>query len=90
MKESERLEKLLEYINNNGCHGLCYSVYLMHNDGIISYSAKSILEDYIRNNNPFTWYSLIKATSYWWKPGLVEPRKKWLEKHIKKLKAKGL
>lgn len=51
----------------------------------ISYDEYCELLEYIEKNKPITLDSLTLDT-YWWKPGDINPRIKWIEKHIKKNK----
>lgn len=90
MKLSELLQHLLSIVHLIDSHkcGICelkwHTLYLYDED-------LKNLNRYIKSNIPFSrrCYALWNS-GYWWKPGKVKPRKKWLEKHIKKLKSKGL
>lgn len=90
MKLSELLQILLNNVNlvekrECGLYGLKWYTLWLYDDDIVK------IDRYIKRNILFNrrWYAFWHR-GYWWKPGLIEPRKKWLEKHIKKLKAKGL
>jgi len=88
MKTSELLEKLLHSLDmNNLDTGLCLLAYFELN----IYDYERVIK-YFRRNKPLTWRTIFRKLeyAYWWEEGKVEPRKKWLKKHIKKLKAKGL
>ena len=41
-----------------------------------------LVKDYILSNKPFTFYRIFINPRYFWKPGDIKPRIKWLEKHI--------
>lgn len=91
MKLSEGLEKLLSVIKRGDVYeGLCSEKTNLYFDNILSWNDNYNIAEYFSNNKPLTWYRVFHSTGYWWKPGKVKPRKKWLKKHIKKLKAKGL
>lgn len=86
MKLSEELEYLLDNIHlieTRNYGGLCIL------SRRIFYDVK--IFKYIDSNIPFNrrLYAFLNG-GYWWRCNKIEPRKKWLEKHIKKLKAKGL
>lgn len=88
MKLSELLQEMHDKINllaEDG--GLCRLKYYIFG---VNTKKEEIVHNYLESNIPFTWYSLFQMSPYWWKPGLIKPRKKWLEKHIKKLQKKGL
>lgn len=89
MKLSEKLEKMTRmfYLIQERHYGLCA---LAHRLWVYNIDYVEVIT-YINDNLPVNriWYNLWNG-GYWWKPGEIEPRKKWLEKHIKKLKAKGL
>jgi len=87
MKLSKSLEIILYNVDSIKIRnvGLCHMI-LFFLRGDDCYNA----EKYIKDNKPFTLYSYFSSSNFWWKPGRVRPRKKWLEKHIKKLQKKGL
>jgi hypothetical protein len=87
MKLSELLEDLLLKINELDA-GLCFLNLRTNKEDEAYYK----IFYYLKDNKPLTLRTIShpRKNVYWWKPGLVEPRKKWLKKHIKKLKAKGL
>jgi len=69
--------------------GLCsLATYLKHNE-VIKYKECLLIKNYIKLNEPFL--SKIKnikdvidgANHYFWKRGDKEPRRKWLNQHIK-------
>jgi len=88
MKLSQCLEIILENINTikkiKG--GLCHLSLRFIEDFYDEYETSM----YINHNKPFTLYSHRTKSLYWWKPGKVGPRRRWLKKHIKKLQEKGL
>jgi hypothetical protein len=53
--------------------------------------AKDVLlvKNYIKKNKPLNFRTLL-GYNYYWEEGDIEPRIKWLEKHISKLKKLGL
>jgi hypothetical protein len=75
-------------------NGLCGWATGLYNNNKITYQERKSLEKYIADNKPsmfssferficFIW--VIKADSgYYWKPTHIEPRIKWINKHIKK------
>lgn len=91
MKLSEGLEKLLNVVEGGDIiKGLCLINCELVYNGILNWEENIEVYKYLFDNRPFTWYSFWYLSTYWWEPGKVEPRKKWLKKHIKKLKSKGL
>lgn len=60
--------------------GLCYVINYLFGNQIINSNEQDILDVYINDNKP--WYKTLHI--FWWKPGDIAPRKRWLEKHIKK------
>lgn len=58
--------------------GLCYFIALLYKNDIISWKEKALLYDYMEENKPIS----CSSGSYWFEPGLVEPRVKWLEEQI--------
>jgi hypothetical protein len=68
-------------------YGMCNELYYMNYLGSVSDEEFFILEDYLQNNVPFTWYKTfsIFTSAYWWIPGDKTSRIKWLNKKINKL-----
>ena len=69
-------------------NGLCYWAWEMKFVGLITVAEVSILSWYIRNNRVSKYSSLgtfyRSNRAYWWKPGNITPRIKWIKEHIKK------
>lgn len=95
MEQNRSIKELLQVMLDNQdsfITGLCHWVNKLYFiDGKISVWELYQLEIYIDKNKPmFTWYSLTgKSNAYWWKRGDIEPRIKWIKKHIKKLNKKS-
>jgi hypothetical protein len=93
MKQEERdIKQLLELmLSVKSCFqlGLCCWADSMHNEGIISFLEWYKLKCYITRNRPSRFSSLDaflhSASPFYWDFGNIEPRIKWIEKHIKKL-----
>jgi len=67
--------------------GLCVWSQRLYNRDLMSYSEYSLLKKYINENRP-KWYSSFDAllhnwSVYYWEPGDIKPRIKWIQKHIK-------
>jgi hypothetical protein len=78
----ELLEIMLKNEGYFNC-GLCDWVSRLFINNIISLDEKYKLKTYIRENKPFNWRTFLKS-AYYWKPGNIKPRIKWIKKHIKK------
>ena len=87
MQNKTMVELLELMLKNQGLFhsGLCYWAQRLESANIISRDERYRLEDYIAENKPFFivrwWHG-----DYFWKPMSIEPRVKWIKKHIKKLK----
>jgi len=83
----EILEIMLENKHLFGS-GLCNWNAMMYDNKKISHAEYRELRDYIKKNKPITWYNLLgdNANAYYWKPRDINPRIRWIEKHIKKNK----
>jgi len=70
--------------------GLCGWVLNLGGLGVISHSECVKVSRYINDHRPFNTRTIIPfsliGSAYYWKPGKLEPRVKWLKRHIKKLK----
>ncbi len=84
--------ELLEIVDKNLCYlkdGLCFLVADLHKWGDISYDEAKVLTRYIWFNRPSRYSSIAafksRNSSYFWPSGERVPRRKWLEKQIKKL-----
>lgn len=63
--------------------GLCGLVWQLAINGTINHDEADKLSEYIQNYRPFNLHSMIQSP-YYWKPGAIKPRKKWLNSRIKK------
>ena len=84
------IKELLEIMLENKDmfpYGLCVWSQRLYNRDVISYNEYLSLKKYINENRP-KWYSSFDALShcfsvYYWEPGDIKPRIKWIQKHIK-------
>ena len=85
----ELLEIMLKY-KSGFSYGLCGWVGELRCIKIISYKEEVFLKNYIKNNRPniFTSFNTFinRSSPFYWHPGNIEPRIKWIKKHIKKQK----
>ena len=69
--------------------GLCNWSLQLEIWSIISEEEEMLLKDYIWENRPSKWSSVDafkrRNDTYYWVCGDIQPRIKWIEKHIKKL-----
>ena len=69
--------------------GLCNWAVQLEIWSIISEEEEMLLKDYIWENRPSKWSSVDafkhRNSTYYWKYSDIEPRVKWIKKHIKKL-----
>lgn len=96
MKTERKLSELLQIMLDNKTElgaGLCLSTSFIYISNLITESEKYELIDYIKNNRPSIFSSfdafyckVIVNSNYYWSNGKIEPRIKWLNKHIKKQK----
>lgn len=85
------IKELLEIMLENKDlfkNGLCSWVVLLYSYDRISNKEYLILMEYIENNRPSIFSSLNSflsqiSNSYYWKSGDINPRIKWIQKHIK-------
>lgn len=88
------ISKLLQIVYSEFKYGkhrtLCSCVGSLHRKLLINYGEREILLNYIEANRPSmfsSWSALMYCDSiFYWKPGYIKPRLKWLKKHIKKNK----
>lgn len=70
--------------------GLCWWVNHMYDESLITNEERQSLLCYINQNRPSKFSSLntylYRKSPYYWNPGYIRPRIKWLKKHISKLK----
>lgn len=71
-----------DQVEREGLTSLCHKTW----DFAGTPAERKILQRYLGNNAPFNWYRLFSRTGYWWRPGLQDPRLKWLNKKIKNLR----
>ena len=84
--ETRRIHVLLEIMLDNKdlfYKGLCGWTYALLFADLISSKEAFLLNDYIDNNRPFNLRTIF-GKSFYWKKGKLDPRIKWLEKHINK------
>jgi hypothetical protein len=90
MKERSIKELLQLMLDNQHCfdEGLCKWASKLYPVGIITLAEFFILLNYIRANKPSMFSSFEgfkwRFRKYYWKPGNIVPRIKWLLYHIKK------
>ena len=71
--------------------GICYVIYSMMCDGVITRREQLILNRYLRDHKPANAFrrekmlTLSVDSNYWWTPGSVAPRLRWLNKQIDSL-----
>lgn len=88
MKKERSINELLKHMlehQENFKSGLCRwidNLYLRWEDEII-FNERTKLEKYIEENRPKNIYWLMKK-DYYWKENDINPRIKWIKKHIKK------
>lgn len=77
------LKLLLKELEANGVDGsgLCWANYSLEMDGKINSDEEDLVHSYIEDNMP----RCPGYPFYGWRPGLAEPRIKWLKKEIKKI-----
>jgi hypothetical protein len=74
------MTKELYLIGNNyfgRCYGLCASCSELYRMGLVTYEEYKLLLAWLNKNLPPR-----KKGSFCWKPGLIWPRKRWLNKMI--------
>lgn len=70
---------------------LCYSIFRMRCNCLITADEYYLLLDYIHDNRPlifqkhFSYLTWITNSWYYWLPGNKKPRLRWLDDQIKKL-----
>lgn len=91
--KTRKIKKLLQVMLDNTTlfeYGLCQWVSVLYIKNIINWNERMLLDKYISNNKPFNYkirllFSPFCNHTYYWKKGKIEPRIKWIKKHIKKL-----
>jgi len=86
------IKEVLEVMLNHQEHfsyGLCTWIGRLYSCDLITLEEHHILFKYMRNNKP-KWYSsfsafwaITSASAYYWEYNKIEPRIKWVKKHIK-------
>lgn len=86
--EKQLLELMLANIHLFSI-GLCYHNDRLHCRGLITTDEHYLIYQYIKTNRPSkfsSWNAFWNCNNlFYWTPGDVEHRVKWLNKHIKKL-----
>lgn len=79
----ELLEILQEHISKIiDVRCLCGLIVFLRTRQVISRDEEKLLDDYVHSHRPFNFRWMI-YDKYFWKRGEIEPRFKWLRKHIK-------
>jgi hypothetical protein len=63
--------------------GLCQWVDNMYYANIINLDEETLLKEYITNHRPLNFKTLFN-NPYYWEVGKIEPRIRWIKKHIEK------
>ena len=88
MKKERSINELLKLMLDhqecfNSRHsGLCYWSRVMGWEGLMSKEELNKIHSYIENNRPKN-IRYIMGFVFYWTPGRLSPRIKWLQKHIK-------
>ena len=88
MKQERSIDELLEVMLDNVTEfedGLCAWAVRLYCIYLINHEEFEKLHRYIKENRP--WFSFMGG-AYYWSVGKLEPRLKWIRKHIKKLRRK--
>ena len=99
MKTQRTTKELLELLLNKEFQrkyfnsGLCNFVYALYANNIIGRDERKVLIDYIHKHFPInknTIHSFFagdfeERSYFYWRPGNIEPRERWIKKHIRKL-----
>jgi hypothetical protein len=86
MEQNRPIKELLQVmLDNQGnfSFGLCHWCERLFWNEKITLPERNTLRTYIKNNRP--WISYFGVSAYYWSPFKIEPRIKWINKHIKKL-----
>lgn len=87
----ETLKLMLKYKDNPDftSGGLCSWVIIMTHEGLLTETHRIKTREYIHQNRPksFSWFERIFCGGspnnyYYWRPGCVAPRVRWIKKHI--------
>lgn len=92
--KASRIVYLLEVLKENEnafTTGLCSWIFQLHYTKVISSADLELLMTYVINNGPISTHRLLcfvglrqESRNFYWKRGDIEPRLKWIDKHIKK------
>lgn len=64
--------------------GLCKWFDSLLWNNLISHKENHLLIIYLKTHKPSTFNALFIENSHYWKPRYLEPRIKWINKHIKR------
>jgi len=68
--------------------GLCYWTGRLLDSDLIIEGEYDVLKAYILSNKPISIYTIINKvfhrTNFYWRPGNINPRIRWIKRHIKK------
>jgi hypothetical protein len=78
----ELLQIMLSHINEVR-EGLCGIVWQLGDRGIFNSEEHLRILNYIADNRPINLRRILN-TAYYWKPGKIKPRKRWLKRQIKR------
>ena len=88
MKNTRSIKELLQVMLDNIENlsgGLCSLGFHMMAYKTITSDELQLLLEYIIKNRPYNLYRIFGIyKSYYWKPGKIKPRLRWLKRHIKK------
>jgi hypothetical protein len=80
------LDNFDKYFNIDAyTNGICILISSLENRRVLTSNEVGKVKDYIRSNPPskIPFGMGHPLYGYYWKPGKVAPRKRWLRKHIK-------
>ena len=92
--KSRTLSELLQVMLDNKSLfplGLCHWNTKLHVANLITTAEYQYLDEYIENNRPkkVSWWWKSSNRRYYWRPGKLYPRIKWIKHHIKRLNSKA-
>lgn len=84
--KTRSIEELLQVLLENKTlfkEGLCKWIYKLYDNYIISYEERILLQKYLSENRPGRCFNLGGTyKGFFWKPHNINPRIKWIKKHI--------
>lgn len=82
----DNLERIFYRQSNFPSKGLCSVNMRLSDYGLITNAEYYKLKDYLMTHKPF-WAKvrLFFTSPFWWRPGAIRPRMRWLNKQINKL-----